>query len=318
MRFEEISLNYEIQLDEFICCPGFEDRALGVLNSHSIIAKNSPIILQYSEFGRNFPITRKSNHRHFDKVSKLLSRYGKSPQILELHGLNNISVISSIINDFRSRHGDNHFTLGVDISTMNKVLQIQLIYYLVRSFNNSEIFVFYVEPSEYGNRLTAGVSSIFSIPPFNGGTLSSRRDLLVEFLSMAPDRNQFIIENLEFDKILVWTPETDEKRKIRDEDYEKANIFLNSVEMVEKRSTSLVDPNRVMNSFLNSNIIDTDLYNLYIVPNGSKMQTLGVTMYILEKKVFPILLYPVPYEYVKDFSNGIGTTHVGKLLLDAD
>lgn len=304
--------------DILICCASFEERCLGVLKrfDREYKTRNS-FVFYYIEPEEINPEEniglRAENKDNLENGLKKVTEQNIIPLPVErssaIHGLQvflkkcteeNISL--------------ENVQISIDLSGFSKQYILLLLKILDR-FNNC-LRIIYTKPKKYGAHfgkpLSEGVRRILSIPLFEGNISPwIDKDFLILFLGYEGDRALSIWNEYEPSKTLAFIGKPAFHRF-----WEVNTLQLNKALLISP--TVDFDFISTSNPFLVRDKLEKVLgklihkfkeYNYYIAPLGTKLQTVGVYLFIKNKKYpSPQLIYAIPRKYFKERSIGIEKT----------
>ena len=204
--------------------------------------------------------------------------------------------------------------ITIDISTAIKWHLLVFLKYL----NSIKLLKFvrfiYTEPEDYYTNIlkpmSFGLKEIFPIPTFSGNFDFDNENLLVVILGFEGNRAYSLYENMDTAEtiLLIADPPYYEKWKGRAEKMNQKIINLVGKDKIKKIDSR--DPFKVAQQL---KIILSDEkyknYNHFISPLGTKLQLLGLFLYLETKPKMTNLIYCVPLRHNELFySYGLGKT----------
>jgi len=304
---EELSNQYKRD-DLFVCALGFEDRCTAGperLEKSGYICKNG-IMLKYD-------IHIQENDKNREKSRKILGNICETPFLTSdyfvtdpckseskfIDTLNMIAKQSSIS------------SVTIDITSFSSVSIIQILDLLFRRTKKAlkQIRIIYTEAEKYfplkedikkrmpeDVYLSSGVKEVITIPRFSGIFLPGYSALLIIFLGFDPIRARGAMNFFQPSKKIgivgeppredrKWRAEEVKRRNLKIFDEKDEMIFLSTFYYEE----TILKLNELYEKF-------SPKSNIAICPLGSKLQTLGVFLFI-KKHPDVKLLFPTPVKF---------------------
>ena len=290
--------------DILIYCTGYEDRSVSISQKLGDYDFDVCYLLRYTNENGELPVLA-------NQITQNLSEKGKVVPF-QINGYKPMPVIRNIWSQI-SQMGHN-LKVSLNISTMTKELLLQLLYYLCFSDQVKEITILYTEPNIYGRilndrEMTEGISEVQSILPFEGQSSPTKENLLVEILGFERERAFAVWDSLEFHDTLLLIP----KPAYREEWNTLTESFNSSLLEIVGRGNSREldsrDPLKVeeqLHQYLSEPEYSGENWNYYLCPLGTKLQTVGMFLFMMDSVSLPTVVYARPFKHNYNFSKGSG------------
>lgn len=299
----------------FICCSSYEERStLGIRRLSRNYRSSYYLICRAREYE-----DKGAAPTYYEETYSRLKK--ASDQIVEIDSFaidDSIGFVSALDRKLKSLDGaDVLREVTVDISTFPREELLLLLRYLDNHVNRGRIRLLYAEPAKYATELededkrwlTRGVRSVHSVPGFGGIQFPDRQKILLVILGHEGERTHISIRRHQPDKV-VFIPQGKEQhheglREISElqskeilSRYGKQNIWH-----VGLPSRGVVETAKVVSKIFQTYRYS---YNVFIAPNGTKLQLIGV--YLVARKFPEIqITYAAPAIYNSEaYSAGTG------------
>ena len=139
----------------------------------------------------------------------------------------------------------------------------------------------------------------------------TKDNLLIQFLGFETERAFAVWDSMEFSRTLLLFPSPAYKPE-----WEGASERLNAslISIVGKENTMPIhslDPVVVrtqLKRYLSLEEFSDSRYNYFLCPTGTKMQAVGMFLYIMENPTLPTVVHPRPVRHNRNYSSGIGSS----------
>lgn len=296
--------------DLFLSSLSFEDRSLWTINNYPLNSIRNIILFDVGEFSgiqketwhnsRNISFSREASSK-LVKNGKLIHFQWNNP-----NSFGETENIKNLIQDYLKARSINN--ISIDVSAFPNPYLLKLLQ-ILKQFNSSNLKLFYTSPNTYFTGAgSMGIAEIQNIP--YGFYDKGKPNLLIIF----PGFFQFnVLEYYEIckpDKIIMMIPKSDELiynyesfiRTFRDQ-------LLSDISDVIIKVMSGSEPITVANELesLKSEYLE---YNWWVVPQGTKLQNIGIHIFSKNNNgKISYLIWVKPMKYLTDYySDGIGQT----------
>jgi len=321
-EIQEIDYSIINSGDIFICCEGFEERAFSILSN--IIRKGiSPKIISI----KYEPKT--------DKNKDILEVFP------ELKIVKNITYYRFNCEDFTMEFenlidkllGSVKQKIFVDISSMSKLLIIQIIFSFRKIFKNIDnIYIFYSEAETYyplcqnfQNNLekisdsyfflTTGIENIIILSELSSNSMQGEPKKIIVFPSFNPQQLSSILNELQPSSIEIINGIPYRKK----DRWRTEAIYSLNQEVLNRFNNKNINHHNISTFFyketikLTLQIIENSKYRyrLFISPTGSKMQAVAIGILKIWLNNYFQILYPPSREYqYNHYTKGVKNSYM--------
>ena len=291
----------------FICCGSPEERCKGTIRKLAPNYKAEVVfLLRYTN--------HKSSERekNIDELKERLNKVGDIKDFI-IDEEKPIPIINEIIQHLEKYTSNEvHPRITLDISTIIKWHLLILLKALGLKNKLKGIRFLYTEPEDYitdlFQPLSFGIQKIFPIPTYSGNYDFSVDSLLILLLGYEGDRALALLEETDPAECLLLIP-----KPAYQKEWEGRTEVMNKgiINIVGKISIEYIhsrNPLKVAQK-LNTILLKQKFlrYNHIISPLGTKPQTLGLFLYLLDNPANTVLIYGTPSRHNELFySRGIG------------
>lgn len=296
--------------DLFITCVSFEERCVKSLEySGNYVAKNI-VVFDYHELGHEKAIPRvKTNRKMVLEKARVHVEDEKNIFLIECFRNDSRDGYYQFLETYRILGFSNtssDLAITIDISVLTKSYLLVLLKAL-ESVNKNRIRLIYTEPAYYyPERLTLGIKSIGYVPFYNGNPTPLKPNLLFIFCGFEGERAYAVWEYVEPQKTIAFIGNPGYQPRYP-EVAQLLNQSLINVLRREKDKGSKVmevsarDPDDVCNK-LESLWKANQNYNILISPLGTKLQTLGIYLFIRNNpNAHAQIIYATPNRYFENY-----------------
>ena len=308
MSVNEIT-SIEGDVDIFITAIGFEDRSLGVINILNNYNFSKAFILKYEPVIEVPPSIENEKMAH-----KKLSQLGTVLDVI-IDPTNPIPALKKL---FSQLLAESISTMTIDISVMSKYVLLLILRFLTEERLINKVNFLYTEPNNYVDDnmtpLSFGTSIFETVPTFAGEHNSRSDNLLILMLGFEGKRAYSVWDRIEPDKCVLTIPSPPFNISWINRTRTENSALINSVGEKHVQNIDSRNPFLALDS-LNKILSDYDpdnKMNRFIIPMGTKPQTIASFLFYWKNNHNPTIMYPNPKKHSK-ISKGIGRINQLKL-----
>lgn len=292
-----------------LCHSSFEPRCLSLVTDLPDLKTYEAVV-----FGSGKALTERIYQGHHDDLCDLfeVKTGNKASSLIQERG-DKVEFLKLLDVQFGKLAVDTSFL--VDISTFPRDRLVMLLSYLVQKFSSDNIDLFHCSPEGYATEnnddsawLAQGVKRVEAIPGFNGIQRTRSQCLVILQLGHERERPQITATSLEPDKVVVIHQSGEQYKNSTCETPQ-----LNNQALLESFESKIVES--ITNDFDDWRVARDEIsrvfmqynhdYNIFISPNGTKIQLIGALAAALKHPQIQIR-YAEPQRYNPDSSFGAG------------
>jgi len=307
-----IPINKE-QDDLFICATSFEDRCIRTTELLSPDFRIKDVLIVFYNDILNLSYVRKNTNI----INTILEKYTENLYSIRCDFYNTYSLLVELNKEFNK--GKLNFQkykfITIDITCFTTLHLLLLLKYLSQKIKAIFRFI-YTEPLIYetikDKGLSYGLLELATINyKLNHNTINKKGDIYIFLAGHNFDRLYKIFKRLKPRKYWVFLESFGFNTKLEFYRNKISKAFIEEIQSSERFiETSIKDPYLIVESLYKISQKEKDMANLYIIPCGTKLQTLGVFLFSQKITQFNIIVtYPVPLRYEEESSSkGFGKT----------
>ena len=306
----------------FLCHSSYEPRCLSLVSRLKDETFNNAIVFGSARWELN----EVYRGHHQDLVENLQLKTTADVVSIILERRNKIGFLEELHANLQNADDDSQIL--VDISTFPRDRLLMVLKYLSNQFQVENINLHHCSPESYATEntdesswLAKGVKQVAAVPGFNGLQKSRSGCFVILQLGHERERPQITATSLEPDKVAILHQGHEQYKSSTSRMSHNNNLVLLDTfdsKITESTKVSYNDWSgakkeicRIYEKYHNN-------YNIYISPNGTKIQLLGALAAVLKYPEMQIR-YAEPQIYNTDSSFGVGKVwecNLGLILSD--
>lgn len=309
---EIIPVNKE-QDDFFICATSFEDRCRRSAELLSPEFKTKEALVVFYNDTLNVAYARKN----VNFINTILEGCAENLYTIRCDFRNPYSLISELNKELNKGRLNlqNYKFVTIDITCFTKLHLLLLLRYLSEKTNAIFRFI-YTEPLTYGTiqgkDLSYGFLELSTINyKLDHDAINKKGDSHIFLIGHEFTRTYQAFKLLEPEKYWILLGRPGFNAELESYSRKINELFIREAESFGRfTETSTKDPYSVSDSLYEISQKEIESANLYIIPSGTKLQTLGIFLFSQKITQFNVIItYPIPLRYEeKSFSKGFGKT----------
>lgn len=315
IKITEMSTQFNVPVDLFICSSSFEERCFTVANEVSEGVKPKESLVFYND---NEYLEITSNAK---KLGALLN--ANEENVISLNSdkqIQNAIRINEVLDFKLKSHVD---TILLDTTTFTHetlLVLFRLLCFKKSAFKN--LFITYVGAKDYSLNeteladkwLSKGISEIRTIMGYPGVMSPARENHLVVLFGFEKNRTNNLIDHSQFEKVSLGfgTKTNSINSKHYDLNYERHCELMNKYTHASKFELNLTDPFRAKED-IEKYLSDFSGDNIVIAPMNNKISTIGASLVAIDNPRVQ-LIYAKAIEYnVIGYSQPMDSVYLYKI-----